>query len=67
MRTSFKEGKDLASKPSFFYKSMNSGHCLKPNLIQRQYQLRAYNILAVTCLLYDYEIWTLKQSYIRRL
>jgi len=40
---------------------------LKPCLVQRQSQWKVYNILATPSLLYSYEIWTLKQSDIRRL
>lgn len=40
---------------------------LKPNLVQRQTQLRVHNILAIPSLLYVCEIWTLKQEVVRRL
>jgi hypothetical protein len=39
----------------------------KPNLVQRQSQLKAYNILAVPSLLYGCEVWALKQRDIKRL
>jgi len=40
---------------------------LKPNLVQKQSRLKLHNILAIPLLLYGCEIWTLKQSDVRRL
>jgi hypothetical protein len=39
----------------------------KPNLVQRHYPLKAYNILAIPSLLFGSEFWTLKQRDIREL
>jgi hypothetical protein len=40
---------------------------LRPNLVQRQFQLKLYKTFAVPSLLYGCEIRTLKQRDIRRL
>jgi hypothetical protein len=40
---------------------------MKPDLVQRQSRLKLYNILAILAVLYDCEIWSLKQRDIRRM
>jgi len=39
---------------------------LEPNVVQRQSPFKVYSILAVPSLLYDCDMWTLKQRDIRR-
>jgi hypothetical protein len=65
---SYQGEKDIHFKITKFLQILGLlNNTLKPNLVQRGTRLKLYKTLALPTLLYDSEIWTIKQCHKNRL
>jgi hypothetical protein len=59
---SYQEEKDIHSKITIFLQILGIlSNTLKPNLVQKSTRLKLYKTLALPTLLYDSEIWKIKE------